>query len=140
MDKEKNITNGGDILDESYLALQLGNILPETDGYRAVEDAIEFGRDIRKGLYDGINLIKDGNMSSHGSSNMTEMMDQGRRNLEGKIKKKIAENAGNSEYTKVFLSLYRWIEYGFYNDDVSSDARLRYVEEKFGIKDVETLV
>ena len=134
MDKEKDTTNGGDILDESYSALQLGNILPETEGYRAVEDAIEFGRDIRKDLHDDITLIQIGDMSFHGPYDMTEIIDQRHRNLEGKIEKKMAENVGNTEYTKVFLPLYRWIEYGFYNDEVSSDIRLRYIEEKFEIK------
>jgi len=123
MNKE-NLNNKLASVEESYSALQLGKVLPETDGYRAIEDAIKIGE-----------MKVDCFFMKLGHSYMSEAMifDKARseETLIANQKEKMRRNNENCpEYLDVFEKVCGWVEKGFWKDGKTNGEKVRFLKKE----------
>ena len=122
------------MVEESYSTLQVGKILPETEGYRAMLEVIKieeekvdvFRRSISMGDQDFFDV------RNLGLKMAAEM-------IEDKKKELLEINKDNAEYVGVFKKVCGWVEQGFCESGITIGAKVRFLKKKFEIKDEEEL-
>ncbi len=123
-------------LEGSFDDLELGEIVPESDGQRAIIDAIRFQEEKTNVLQQRAILSLNFDVGLSLSSLNT--YDIGAINkLVDKKNNLISENSQNEEYINVFTKLSDWLDQGFIESGHTISSKINFVKEKFGIKDQE---
>jgi hypothetical protein len=119
-------------VEESYNDLGTGEILPETDGYRAVLDAMEIGEmKVESFLRTFVQSNGDINIFNPINLNTVEL---GWKNIEDKKKEMLEKNKNNVEYVNIFGKVCDWIERDYWDDGIKCGTKVGFLEKKFEIK------
>jgi hypothetical protein len=123
---------------ESYKTLDLGEVKPGTEKYKAMLDTIELAREREIIFFQNINqgLITSCDCSTQGMVIMG-MINGQQQNWENKVKGKLMENEDNNEYGETFKKVMEWYKNGYDGDKrlITSGEKFRFLCEKFGVSD-----
>ena len=116
MSIERTIDSKRIPISESFDALEIGEILPETPEYKAILDIVRMAR------------IKDeiawGNFPDMGSLS---------REIEREKEEFLTENANNKKCLNIFYKVYGWIEEAYGESVVRGYFAFKFLKEKYGV-------